>query len=141
MALTARIADKAGFLGTFVSAMGCASCFPALASLGAAVGLGFLTRWEGLFITKLIPLFALLALVANAVSWRSHRQMHRLVLGLIGPLLVLSAALLMRLAHIRTAALLYVGLAFMFVVSVWDLVTPPGQHCTAQDCASPRQPG
>lgn len=38
----ARIADKAGALGTLVSAMGCAMCFPALASLGAAIGLGFL---------------------------------------------------------------------------------------------------
>ncbi|MEY2343289.1 hypothetical protein AB4090_14460 [Acidithiobacillus sp. IBUN Pt1247-S3] len=32
----ARIADKAGVLGTLVSAMGCAMYFPALASLGAA---------------------------------------------------------------------------------------------------------
>lgn len=129
MALATRIADKAGFLGTLVSAMGCASCFPALASLGAAVGLGFLTRWEGLFITTLIPLFALLALIANAVGWRAHRQTHRLVLGLLGPLLVLAAALLMRFYGISTAPLLYVGLAFMLGVSVWDVVSPPVRRC------------
>ncbi len=131
MALAPRIADKAGFLGAFISAMGCAACFPALASLGAAIGLGFLTRWENLFITTLIPLFALLALAANALDWRSHRQIRRLVLGLIGPLLVLSAALLMRFAHIGTAPLLYVGLAFMLGVSVWDLVSPPVRRCAA----------
>jgi mercuric ion transport protein len=141
MALTARIADKAGFLGALVSAMGCASCFPALASLGAAIGLGFLTRWEGLFITTLIPLFALLAMIANAVSWRSHRQTHRLLLGLIGPFLVLAAALLMRFAHIGTAALLYVGLAFMLAMSVWDLVVPPNRHCVAPECAPPGKRG
>ena len=129
MALATRIADKAGLLGSIVSAMGCASCFPALASLGAAIGLGFLTRWEGLFITTLIPLFALLALAANGLGWFGHRQVHRLVIGLIGPLLVLSAALLMRFAHLGTAPLLYVGLVFMLAVSVWDLVSPPVRRC------------
>jgi hypothetical protein len=29
--------------------MGCAACFPAIASLGAAIGLGFLGKYEGLF--------------------------------------------------------------------------------------------
>ena len=129
MTLLTRIADKAGLLGSVVSAMGCASCFPVLASLGAAIGLGFLTRWEGLFITTLIPLFALLALAANAVDWFSHRQTRRLMAGVIGPLLVLSAALLMRFAHIRTEPLLYVGLAFMLTVSTWDLVSPPVRRC------------
>lgn len=51
MGLITRITDKAGALGTIVSAMGCASCFPALASFGAAIGLGFLSQYEGLFIT------------------------------------------------------------------------------------------
>ena len=37
-----RAADKAGVIGSIVTAMGCAACFPALASLGAALGLGFL---------------------------------------------------------------------------------------------------
>ena len=36
MALITRVADKAEVFGSFVAAMGCASCFPALASLGAA---------------------------------------------------------------------------------------------------------
>src|ERR1700693_5823293 len=46
MGLTTRIADKAGALGAIVSAMGCAACFPAIASLGAAIGLGFLSHYE-----------------------------------------------------------------------------------------------
>ncbi|WP_456297768.1 hypothetical protein [Candidimonas nitroreducens] len=48
--------------------MGCAACFPALASLGAAIGLGILSRWERLFVTILIPAFAALALLANALG-------------------------------------------------------------------------
>ena len=57
MGLMTRIADKTGALGSVVSAMGCAACFPALASFGAAIGLGFLSQYEGLFISRLLPLF------------------------------------------------------------------------------------
>lgn len=38
MGLMTRIADKTGALGSVVSAMGCAACFPALASFGAVSG-------------------------------------------------------------------------------------------------------
>ena len=73
MGMITRIADKAGALGSVVSAMGCAACFPALASLGAAIGLSFLQEYEGLFISTLLPLFAVVALLANALGWLSHR--------------------------------------------------------------------
>jgi mercuric ion transport protein len=129
MSFVTRAADKAGLLGSIVSAMGCASCFPAIASLGAAIGLGFLQQWEGLFITVLIPLFAALAFLANALGWLRHRQWHRSLLGMIGPLLVLAAVYL---TYGRTGELLlYAGLAFMVGVSIWDLVSPAHRVCTA----------
>ena len=92
MSVMTRVADKAGALGSIVSAMGCGACFPALASLGAALGLGFLSQFEAVFITVLLPLFAGLALLANALGWFSHRQWHRTVLGMIGPVIVLIAS-------------------------------------------------
>ena len=52
-------------------------CFPAIASLGAAIGMGFLSQWEGVFINTLLPLFAVLALAMNILGWFSHRQWHR----------------------------------------------------------------
>ena len=72
MGLMTRIADKTGALGSVVSAMGCAACFPALASFGAAIGLGFLSQYEGLFISRLLPLFAALLLVGFSISSRRH---------------------------------------------------------------------
>ena len=48
--------------------MGCAACFPAIASFGAAIGLGFLSQYEGLFIGILLPMFAGIALLANAIA-------------------------------------------------------------------------
>ncbi|WP_456119725.1 MerC family mercury resistance protein [Sulfurivirga caldicuralii] len=69
-----RWGDKAGALGVLTAAMGCSMCFPAIASLGAALGLGFLGQWEGLLINTLLPAFAWLALIANALGWLAHRQ-------------------------------------------------------------------
>lgn len=141
MGVIARVSDKAGVLGSIVTAAGCASCFPALASLGAAVGLGFLSRYEGLFITILLPVFAAAALLANAFAWRSHRQWPRASLGLIGPLLVIAAALLMRFAGVSTAPLLYVGLAFMIGVSIWDLISPAHRRGGPSSCELPAKRG
>ena len=122
MGLVTRVADKAGSLGSVVSAMGCAACFPAIASLGAALGLGFLREYEGLFITTLLPFFAALALAANALGWFSHRQWHRTLLGMVGPAMVL-AAMLLFFGQWWTVRLLYTGLAVMVGVSIWDLVS------------------
>lgn len=125
-----RLANKAGALGSIVSAMGCASCFPAIASLGAAIGLGFLSQYEGLFISVLLPVFAGIALLANATAWLRHRQWQRTALGVIGPFLVLAAVYLT--VGWRSEALLYVGLAFMVGVSIWDFVSP-AKRCGAPD--------
>lgn len=136
MRLITRLADKTGALGSIVSAMGCASCFTAIASFGAALGLGFLSRYEGLFISRLSLLFAALAFLANALGWLSHRQWRRSLLGSIGPDIVLAATLVF-LGNWWTADLLYVGLAFMVGVSIWDFVLPTNRHCGPDGCVLP----
>jgi hypothetical protein len=70
-----RAADKTGVLGAILAAMGCAACFPALGSLAAALGLGFLSQYEGPFIRYVLPLFALIGLFANVIAHvpRDHR--------------------------------------------------------------------
>ena len=141
MGLITRIGDKAGALGTIVSAMGCAACFPAIASLGAAIGLGFLSQYEGLFIRILLPTFAGIALLANAIGWRNHRQWRRTALGMIGPILVLAAVFLMRAYGWRSGGLLYVGLALMVGVSILDLVSPVNRRCGPDECALPAKRG
>lgn len=120
-----RAADKAGVLGAIVSAIGCAGCFPALGSLGAAIGLGFLSQYEGLFIRYLLPLFAGIALLANGISWRRHGQWFRGVLGVTGPLLALAAVFVMRTLDQRSGYLLYPGLVLMVAIAIWDLISPP----------------
>lgn len=123
-------------LGSIASAMGCASCFPAIASVGAAIGLGFLSQYEGLLIRILLPAFACIALFANAIGWLNHRQWHRAALGLIGPLLVLTAVFVMRAYGGRSGWLLYPGLAVMVAISIWDSFSPAQRVWAADTCDS-----
>ncbi len=135
--LLTRLGDKTGALGALVSTMGCAMCFPALASIAAALGLGFLAQWEGLFVNTLLPLFAWVALVANLLGWFSHRQWHRSVAGMFGPAVVL-LSLYPWFQYGWSTWTLYGGLALMLVVAIWDLVSPAHRRCTDDVCASPK---
>jgi mercuric ion transport protein len=128
-----RAADKAGALGSIVSAASCPACFPALASLGTAMGLGFLNQYEGLFVSTLLPLFAAIALVANAIGWFAHRQWHRSVLGMVGPVTVLAATQLF-FAQWWAEWLLYTGLVNMVGIGLWDLWSPVNRRCSADGC-------
>ena len=103
MGLMTRIADKTGALGSVVSAMGCAACFPAL---------------------------------ANALGWFSHRQWLRSLLGMIGPAIVFAATVWL-LGNWWTANLMYVGLALMIGVSIWDFVSPAHRRCGPDGCELP----
>jgi mercuric ion transport protein len=134
------LADKTGSLGALVSAMGCAMCFPAIASLGAAIGLGFLSRWEGLFVNTLLPAFAWLALVINALGWFSHRQWHRSALGMLGPTILL-LSLYPWFQYGWSSYATYTGIGLMLALSVWDLVSPANRRCGPDGCELPAKHG
>jgi len=137
--LCTRVADKSAALGAIVSAMGCAMCFPALASIGAALGLGLLAQWEGLFVNTLLPLFAWIALLANALGWLSHRQWRRSLIGMTGPAVVL-LSLYPWFQYGWSTWTLYAGLALMLAVAVWDLRSPAHRRCAPDGCATAAMP-
>src|SRR5437868_2042757 len=116
-----RLAGSTGTVGAIIAAMSCTACFPALASLASALGLGFLSQFEGISIRYILPLFALIGLAANVIGGRC-RGWVRMILGIIGPLLVLAAALLMAAYGMATEWLLYLGLVLMIVIAIWDLM-------------------
>jgi len=128
LSLFARIGDKTGSLGAVISAMGCAMCFPAIASLGAAVGMGFLSQWEGLFVNTLLPFFAWLTLVLNALSWFGHKQRLRSLLGMTGPVLLL-ISLYPLFQYGWSSYVTYSALGLMVAVSLWDIFSPVNKHC------------
>ena len=128
MQIISRLVDKVGSVGALVSAMGCAACFPALASLGASIGLGFLSAYEGVFINMLLPVFAIIVLVSNLFAWVSHRDYIRLIWGLLGPSMVLATLYLFWTDNWSTY-MFYMGLVLMIAVSIWDIVSPPIKTC------------
>lgn len=126
--LVARLTGPSATLGTVVSAVGCVACFPALASIGAAIGLGFLAQWEGVFVRVLIPVFAASALLANALGWFRHHRWWRSGLGMLGPMLVLLARYPFWHEAWRNVVL-YAGLLLMLGVAAWELVSPAVRRC------------
>lgn len=124
-----------GSLGAVVSAMGCAMCFPAIASLGGALGLGFLSQWEGLFVNTLLPIFAWLVLMLNVIVWFSHRQWQRSLLGIIGPILLL-LSLYPWFQYGWSSYVTYSALALMVLVAIRDLVHPANRRCDDASCAT-----
>lgn len=126
-----RLFDKAGAFGTIIAAMGCTSCFPALGSLGAALGMGFLAQYEGVFINTLLPVFAAIALGANLIAFFSHKVWYRVLFGIAGPTMVL-LTMYPLWAYNWSTYLLYTGLVLILVVALWDIFSPPKKVCASK---------
>jgi len=126
--LIARLGDKTGSLGAVIATMGCSFCFPAIASLGAAIGLGFLAQWEGFLLTKILPAAATLTLVVNILGYFHHRQWYRSLAGVIGPTAILLILNFWFATFWRTDAI-YAALGLMVMVSIWDIFWPANRHC------------
>lgn len=140
MSAITRIIDKTGVIGAIVGSFSCAMCFPAAASLGAAIGLGFLSQWEGLFVNWLIPIFAALALLGTLAGWFSHRQWQRTLPGSIGPVLALAGVFGLThhlLAKDLARGIFYTGLAAMFLASIWDMANPANRRCATDGHETP----
>jgi len=118
-----RIGDKFGSLGAVTAAMGCGMCFPAIASLGGAIGLGFLDQWEWTFINTLLPIFAWLTLALHALNAYLYRRWLKSLLGMAGPILLL-LSLYPWFQYGWSAQVTYSALALMVAVSIWDIFSP-----------------
>ena len=123
-----RLGDKSGSFGAIIAAMGCSFCFPAIASFGAAIGLGFLAQWEGVLLSKVLPVAAVLTLLVNALGYLYHKQWYRSVLGMIGPITILLILNFWFVTYWRTDAI-YAALALMVAISIWDIFWPANKHC------------
>lgn len=134
-----RLTNTTGNLGSIIAAMGCAACFPAIAGIGSALGLGFLAQYEGLFINTLLPLLAGFALLAQLFAYRKHRRWLRLSAGAAGPLMVL-ATLYVFWSDDWSTDMFYLGLLLMLCVALADLFWPATRACQITKPATGRQP-
>jgi len=129
-----RFGDKFSSLGAVLSAMGCAMCFPAIASFGGALGLSFLGQWEWTLIEIYLPAFAWIALVINALGYLSHKQILRSLLGMIGPVLLL-LSLYPFFQYAWSTYVTYSALGIMVATSVFDFFYPANKRCDDENCA------
>ena len=128
------IGERSSIFGAIITLMGCSLCFPAFASLGAAIGMGFLSQWEGLFINTLLPIFALLTFIINLLGYFLHKQIIRVLLGIIGPILLL-LSLYPWFQYEWSTYVTYLAISIMILVSLWDFFSPVNKRCTENSCA------
>lgn len=133
--LLKSVSEKSSTLGALVSLMGCSMCFPAIASLGGALGMGFLSQWEGLFINTLLPIFAVLALAINLFGYFLHKQVIRTLVGIIGPIILL-LSIYPWFHYSWSTNATYAGIAIMLAASLWDILSPANKHCKTESCCS-----
>jgi hypothetical protein len=108
--------DKLGAVGAFLAAAAAPCCFPLLAAVGAALGLGALQSWRG-YMDYAIQVFVGLSVAGGVFGFRQHRQAGPLAAGLM------SAALVLFAFHIRYhVALIYAGLAGLAMAAVWNVI-------------------
>lgn len=108
------VLDKLGAVGAVLAAAAAPCCFPLLAALGAALGLGALQAWRG-YMDYAIQAFVLLSVVGSVFAFRQHRQAWPLVIGLSSAVLVFFA--FYASYHV---ALIYAGLAGLAVAAAWN---------------------
>jgi hypothetical protein len=108
--------DKFGAVGALLAAAAAPCCFPLLAGIGAALGLGALQAWRG-YMDYAIQLFVILSVVGGVFAFRQHRQMWPLVIGLA------SAAAVLFAFYVRyQVALIYGGLAGLAVAAGGSII-------------------
>lgn len=120
--------DNVGTLGVWVAALSCPACFPALISLASALGLGFLSTFEGIAINYLLPFFTLLVLLSNLYSWYQHRNHFRGLISVFSPVLILFV-LYVFWVFSWSRQLFYMVLFLMPLVAIFDLVKPAATRC------------
>ncbi len=112
---------KIGTVGSLIAAGACPACFPMLAIVGSAVGLGVLHPFEG----KVFLVFQLLvgvSLIGSFISYFNHRKILPLLIGAISPGLIFFAL------YIRFhPVIIYSGLFVLAVASVMNMIA--NRHC------------
>ena len=120
--------EKTGVLSTVVASMSCGFCFPFLASLGASLGIGFLSEFETFFIVTAIPVLAWFIVAMQIYAWTKHKKNIYLFFGLLGPITILILKHFFWIAEWRTEVY-YLALASMLIYSVFTLIKPPIKSC------------
>ena len=105
--------DKFGTVGAIVAAAACPICFPKIALIGAAVGLGVFAQFESYVAIGVQALFVL-AFIGQILAFRRHRNRWLLLLSAMTTVL-----LFVGYYALPSSVLLQVALAGLVAASIW----------------------
>jgi len=108
-----RFAAKFGTVGAVLAAAACPVCFPKIAFVGAAFGLGALAPFEGYFALGVQVLFVL-ALTGHVVAYGRHRNRWLLALAVAA-----TVGLFAGFYAAASSVLLQLSVAGLVAASVW----------------------
>jgi mercuric ion transport protein len=106
------VIEKIGTVGAVLAAAACPACFPVLAVVGTALGLGIFDPFEG-WVFIMFQILVVVAMLGNLLSFIRHRRTVPLIIGLAGPVLIFFA-----LNIWFNQLLLYIGLFGLAAASV-----------------------
>lgn len=129
-----HLLDKGGVLGALIAAAAVPCCFPLLASLGLALGFGALLPWAEYALYG-VAVCAVVAVVGSVITFRSHRHLGWLCLGVGSGLLVIPT-----LAFPWPPALAYAGLLGLTVTAVANHVLVRRVSCTVTPSSTAQRP-
>jgi len=124
--------DKVGAVGALLITPSCPACFPFIAAIGSAVGLGFLRPYEGILIYAFQAL-VLIALIGNLLAYRKHKKLIPLIVGIVSPGLIFFAFYIYFFEPI-----IYLGLFGMIVSGMLNFIE--NRKCTVCSLTSEKNP-
>src|SRR5215470_3932850 len=110
------VVEKVGSIGAIIAALACPICFPKLALVGVAVGLGILAPYEG-YMAKGVQVLFLVALIGQIVAYRQHQNRWLLSLSALATVLLFSGYYI-----VPSSLLLQLSLLGLAVSSIWLVV-------------------
>jgi len=117
--MKAKFFDKFGPIGavcSLIAAASCPACFPVLGVIGATLGLGFLSPYEGI-IMYVFQGFVLLSLIGNIIAYLEHKKIYALVIGVVSPLLIFYAFYI-NFSYV----IIYAGLIGLFISAIVNFI-------------------
>jgi mercuric ion transport protein len=108
--------ERFGTGGAALAALACPICFPKLALIGAALGLGIFAPYERYIAMGVQALFVL-AFVGQLLGYRAHRNKWLVALAAVTTATMFSAYYL-----VPSSLLLQLSLAGLIAASIWQAV-------------------
>lgn len=125
------VLDKLGAIGAILAAAAAPCCFPLLAVVGAALGLGAFQSMRG-YMDYAIQAMVVLALIGDALAFRQHRRAAPLIMALVSAATVFFAYYI----HYQVA-LIYAGLFGLTLAAVWNVVEKRRSVCCKRERMTP----